>query len=91
MIVFDFTEYGLKCLQKLPKDVQGRIEKKLSSLKNHPNIFTVISALEDVEPATHRLRVGDYRLVLQLTSNTKSKVYFMVIDVDHRKNIYRNM
>lgn len=73
---------------KLPKDVQGRILQKLLFLKEHKDIFTVLRKLSDFEPATHRLRVGNYRLILQFIGQEKSEMDFLILDVGHRKAIY---
>ncbi|MBR9681166.1 MAG: type II toxin-antitoxin system RelE/ParE family toxin [Candidatus Altiarchaeota archaeon] len=34
----------------------------------------------------HRIRVGDYRVIIQIENN---KMVIFVIEVGHRKNIYK--
>ena len=70
---------------RLEKNIQERIYGKLKELKAHKHIESVLKPLTDFGPATHRLRVGDYRVILQRISDTD----FLVIDVDHRRNVYR--
>lgn len=74
---------------KLPKTVQQRILEKLRELKTHDDIFSVLKRLTDFEPATHRLRVGNYRLILGLQLQETEGCTFLVLDAGHRKDIYR--
>lgn len=89
MVYFTFTKYSGKCFYKLPKSIQKRILDKLKSLKEHEDIFLVLKKLINFEPATHRLRVGNYRLILELKLQGEKKMEFLVLDVGHRKDIYK--
>ena len=89
MNIFDFTVKGQKTLQELPKKIQNRICKKLFEMKEHPDIFSILTVLVDYRAATHRLRVGSYRVILELTLQTKIDTHFSVLEVGHRKDIYR--
>ena len=82
---FIFSKQAKKTFHKLPKQVQIRVVSKLALLKKHEDIFLVVKKMTDTKNATHRLRVGSYRLILV---NQKEDT-FLVIDVDHRKNIYK--
>lgn len=89
MITFVFTKAGEKAFLKLSKQEQRRIMGKLRVLKYHGDILSVLKRLYSFEPATHRLRVGDFRLVLELKDRHKEDFEFWVLDVGHRKDIYR--
>lgn len=82
---FIFTVFAEKKLQKLQKTDQNRIISKLKELKQHPNIFSVLSSLIDFKPATHRLRIGNQKLIL----TQKNEKTFIILDLGHRKDIYK--
>ncbi len=89
MIIFEFTKYGEKKFGKLTKETQKRIIQKFQELKAHEDIFSVLKKLHDVIPATHRLRIGNYRLILELIIQNKEEIKFRILDAGHRKEIYR--
>ena len=84
MTSFVFTKEAKKLFQKLEASVRYRIEEKLRELQGFHDERS-ISMLHDAAPATHRLRVGDYRLIL----SRKDDDSFFIIDVGHRSSIYR--
>lgn len=86
---FIFTKKSEKHFLCLPKTVQGRIIKKLKSLKTHEDIFSILKKLHHLDPATHRLRIGDYRLILELKEQSDKKIVFWVLDLGDRKDIYK--
>lgn len=86
MATFFLTRHAQQNLEKLQPSVRERIMKKLIQLRTHPDIFVVLKPLHDFAPATHRLRIGPYRLILELIKNAPPE--FWVIDVGHRKDIY---
>lgn len=89
MIHFFFTKDAERTFLKLPKEIQKRILEKLKEIKKHDDIFSILKRLNNLEPATHRMRIGMYRLILELKSHERSRVKFWVLDVGHRKDIYR--
>lgn len=89
MIKFVFTAKAEKKFFRLQKKNQDRIIEKLQLLKKHPEILSVLKKLIDFEPATHRLRIGNYRLILMLDKQNKSDFNFLILDVGHRSEIYR--
>ena len=69
-----------KQLKKLSKDLQLRV---ISSIKRcrirpHPHVTKLIGS------PYFRLRVGDYRVILDIKENT-----LFIIEISHRKNIYK--
>ncbi len=89
MIIFVFTKKAEKRFLSLSKKVQTQILTKLKGLKSHTDIFSVLKKLHHFEPATHRLRIGSHRLILELNTQNKEAVKFLVLDVGHRKEIYK--
>lgn len=85
---FLFTKKAEKIFFKLPKSVQSRIVIKLKDLKKHEDIFTVLKQLHHLEPASHRLRIGDYRLILECKDQSLHKSLFWILDVGHRRSVY---
>lgn len=89
MVIFIFTKSAYKKFQSFPQEIKTRIIDKLKTLKERPYIFNSLKKLTNFEPATHRLRLGDYRLIIKLKLQNKDKIEFLVLDVGHRKDIYR--
>lgn len=89
MVSFIFTEDAKRAFLKMPKNIQDRIINKLKELKSHGDIFSVLKRLTHSEFATHRLRIGSYRLILQLKNHDEKIIEFIVLDIGHRKDIYR--
>jgi len=89
MNTFVFTKKAEALFSDLSKQVQERILEKLKNLKSHPDIFSVLKNLHHFEPATHRLRVGTYRLILELRSRTGEECVFWILELGDRKDIYR--
>ena len=57
----------------------------MAEYKFHPDIFAVLDPLTDMTPATHRIRIGDYRLVLKWEFGRT----FKILDIGHRREVYR--
>jgi len=80
---FFFTNFSRKKFLALPPDVQERIRNKIEELQSHTALLRLLKPLKDFAPATHRLRIGDYRLILGV-----DKRKFFILDVGHRRDIY---
>ena len=80
-----FESSADKRFSKLPKDIQIRIIQKLDFflVQQDPLIYAEI--LTNPRIGTYRFRIGDYRVVFDLEDDET----IMIVDVDHRKNIYR--
>lgn len=63
-----FTTAAKKDLEKLSPEIQKRILKKIKffSLRENPLLFS--KPLVNLPPATHRFRVGDYRIAFYVLS-----------------------
>lgn len=78
-----FTPQGQKDLEKLTKDIQIRIIKKIKFFALQQNLSKFSKPLVNLPPATHRFRVGDYRIAFYVEQNT---IY--VDRAKHRKEVY---
>ena len=76
-----FSDKALKQLKKLEKDDQERIIKSLERIRIRPEAH-VTKLIDD---PGYRLRVGDYRVILDIK---KEKLMILILKVGHRKNIY---
>jgi len=77
-----FTDTFKRQFAKLEKQFQQRIISALGRIKIRPEYF--VTRL--VGSHYYKLRVGDYRVILDLK---KDKLIILVIEVGHRKNIYK--
>jgi len=77
-----FSDKTLKQLRKLEKEVQERIIKALERIRIRPEIH-VTKLIGD---PGYRLRVGDYRVILDID---KGKLLILVLKIGHRKGIYK--
>ena len=85
MSTFIFTVFAKKRFIKLDTAVQHRITLKLKELKKQGAVGAVLKPLHNFEPATHRLRIGDYRLILR----RENPETFIILDVGHRSSVYQ--
>ena len=76
-----FEKKALDFLNKLEKDLKERIWNKLQQCKEDP--FRFLEHLEEING--FKLRVGDYRLIIDVDNKTKT---LHVLKAGHRKNIY---
>jgi mRNA interferase RelE/StbE len=79
-----FTDRAKKQLEKLEKVDQERIIKSLERIRIRPE--THITKL--VGDPGYKLRVGDYRVILEIE---KDKLIILVLMIGHRKKIYGKM
>lgn len=84
-ISFVFTSFAESKFRKLDRMLRERVRSKLRELKKHDDIGSVLKSLTNFHPATHRLRIGQYRVILQRVSEHE----FLILDIGNRSNIYR--
>ncbi|MFH0875206.1 MAG: type II toxin-antitoxin system RelE/ParE family toxin [archaeon] len=75
------SEKALKQIEKLDKEIQKRIFASLEKIRIRPQSF--VKKL--VGMPGYRLRVGDYRVFLDLD---EGKLIILVIKAGYRRNIY---
>ena len=76
-----FSDAALKQLKKLEKSTQERIISTLERIRIRPQSYVT----KLVGDSVYRLRVGDYRLILDIDEGI---LVVLVIKVGHRKKIY---
>lgn len=77
-----YSETAAKQIEKLPKDVQHRIASTVERIRVRPHLYV----MRLVGSPYFRLRIGDYRLILDILEKT---VRIFVIGVGHRKGVYK--
>ena len=77
-----FSDFADKQLSKLPLDVQDRIISTIKRCQVRPYYHVK----KIVGSKYFRLRVGDYRVIMDIIEN---KLIIHIIDVGHRKSIYK--
>ena len=65
-----FTRKGQKDIEKLPLLIQKRIQDKLLDYAQCKNPLTFAKPLINLPPATHRFRVGKYRISFFIQGST---------------------
>lgn len=83
MSAVKFTPAGAQDLEKLPKDIQKRVLKKIDFFASQPDPLVFASPLVKLPPTTHRFRVGDYRIAFFLSQKT-----LYVDRIRHRREVY---
>lgn len=83
MFEINFTEHAKKDLDKLPIDIQKRIIKKLQFFSSQTNPIAFSKPLVNLPPATHRFRVGNYRIAFYIAG----KIIY-VERIRHRREVY---
>jgi mRNA-degrading endonuclease RelE of RelBE toxin-antitoxin system len=89
MNTFVFTKSAQKQFLSISSLAQTQIKAKLGLLKNYPDIIKIMKPLHNLEPATHRLRIGAYRLLLCLKSSHQNDQEFWILKIGHRKDVYK--
>lgn len=81
---YSFKPQALKQLEKLPKNIQKRIIKKLDFYCYQQLPLQFAEPLVDKRLGSYRFRIGEYRVVFDVERNQ-----IIVLLVGHRKEIYR--
>ena len=79
-----FSDLSLQQLKKLEKKINLRVISTLERCRVRPHSY--VKKL--VGYPYYRLRVGDYRVIMDIKQN-ELKIFIIV--VGHRKNIYKNL
>ncbi len=82
MYELQFSDKARRDFYKLDKNIQERIGSVLERVKIRPEHF--VDKL--VGEQGYKLRVGDYRLIIDINND---KFIILIIEVRHRKNIYK--
>ena len=65
-----FTPRGERELKSFPKNIQKRVQKKLRDNAHLPNPLVRAKPLTNLPPATHRYRIGKYRVSFYIKHKT---------------------
>ena len=84
MFDYQFTKTSLKRFKKLPKDIQIRIIGKLDFFCAQDDPIDFAEPLTKSDLGQYRFRIGNYRIAFDVEDEI-----LVILDVDHRKNIYR--
>ncbi len=76
-----FSDLALKQLRKLDREIGQRIISTLERIRIRPDAY--VKKL--VGDEGYRLRVGNYRVILDLD---KEKLIILVSRIGHRRNVY---
>ena len=82
----ELTRDALGALAKLDKPVRRRIQGAIDKLAADPRPAGMI-ALRGA-PGAFRIRVGDYRIIYSLRDDL---LVIVVVDVGHRRDVYRDL
>lgn len=84
---FAFTEEALKYLEnKIPAKIRGQVKRRIETLAANPLPpgSKKLVGVMDGECPVHRVRQGDYRILYSIRP-----VIIVILDIDHRKDVYR--
>lgn len=87
MYTVNFLRKASKTLKKIDKVYSVLILNKLNELAKNPFENTNVKALAG-KNKTYRLRVADYRVIYEIKNN---ELIILVLDIDHRSRIYKNI
>ena len=76
-----FSDLALKQLRKLDLEIRQRIIATIQRIRIRPDEYVRKLVGDDV----YRLRVGNYRVILDLD---KEKLIILVLRIGHRRNVY---
>ena len=77
-----FSELAEKRFYNLDKTVQEQMAKRLSKAADNPRMF--VKGLTGIKHLS--LRAGDYRAIVDIDESSK---LIMVLDVGHRREVYK--
>jgi len=78
------TRAAQRDLIALPKSVFKRVDVKIRSLAEDPHP----RGAKKLEDTLFRVRVGDYRIIYQVVSDT---ITIVIVRVRHRREVYRGL
>jgi len=80
----EYLPAAFHSLKKLPADIHRRIVAKIESLGANPRPS---GAIKLTGREVYRIRVGDYRVVYGIADE---KLVVLIVEVGHRREIYRD-
>ena len=86
-----YTKLSQKDLDRLDPSIVRRILKKVNEFSKRKDPLEFAKKLTGFVMDTYRFRVGDYRVVFRLDSQSQQLVILVVLRVRHRKEAYKNL
>lgn len=85
--MFVFTKQAHKQFNQLDARIQNQIKQKLLILKQDPQLLQQnLKPIINMNPITHRVRIGAYRLLIHFDVDLQ---VYVVIKVAHRQAVYK--
>ena len=83
---FAYRERALSFVRTLPSKLRRQIIEKITDLAAdpHPSGHKVVKGMKDGEETVYRIRSGNYRILYVIRG-----VVIIILDIDHRKDVYR--
>lgn len=84
---FAYTEVALRYLEtKIPAKVRGQIKRRIQTLAENPTPpgSKKLLGITDGANPIYRVRQGDYRILYSVRG-----IIIVILDIDHRKDVYR--
>ena len=78
-----FSDKALKQLKKIEPKIQERIIAALEKIRIRPEAYVI----KLVGYYVYKLRVGDYRVIMDLDNK---KLHILILKVKHRRNVYKS-
>lgn len=82
MYTISFSGKALQFLEKMDKEPQKQIIRGLEKIRIRPEDFLIKLVGEE----GYKLKIGHYRLLIDLN---KQQLQILVIEIGHKKNIYK--
>lgn len=82
----EIAREAIRALAKLDKQIRRRLQTAITKLGDDPRPHGAI-ALQGLSGA-YRVRVGDYRVVYTVDDG---RLVVLVVDLGHRREIYRDL
>ena len=84
---FIFTKYSAKQWEKIDGNRQNILRQKIGAWKDDSLLFKQnLKPFLGISPATHRARIGTFRLLLQCDFESNQHI---VLKIGHRRDIYQ--
>ena len=78
----------MRYLEKLPLKYRKQVKGKIDALARNPRPVgsKKLLGVEDDQEPVFRIRSGDYRILYVIRTKPE---HIVVLDIDHRKDVYR--
>jgi len=86
-----YTKQAEQDLDKIEKLQAKKIIKKIDFYIESKTPLKFSKKLTGFETDTYRFRVGDFRIIFRIDSQTKNLVILVILKIAQRKNIYKTI